>query len=223
MKLKIILFFWFSGTLFFFQACSSDLPEDLHVAYDSLPETIDFNFHVQPILSDRCFSCHGPDENARKGNLRLDLEESAFAVLKATNHRAFVPKSLSKSEAFQRIISKDPTLIMPPPESHLTLSNKEKAILAKWINQGAVWKPHWSFTPPAAPEIPDITAVNWPISNEIDAFIWNDLLQNNLELSPNPPASKERLIRRVTMDLTGLPPTIDAIDAFLKDGSAKCL
>ena len=205
--------FW---TTFIF-GCTSDLPEEIALEYKSLPEKVDFNFHIRPILSDRCFSCHGPDEKARKADLRLDLEEPAFAALSSGNGYGFVPKSLHRSQVFQRMIQKDGELKMPPPSSNLSLSNREIALVAKWIKQGATWKPHWSFLPIQSPAIPDIPQ-EWNGINPVDQFVWAKL--ETEDLMPNEPASKEQLLRRVSLDLTGLPPTTGAIDSFLSDNSA---
>ncbi|WP_425234237.1 DUF1553 domain-containing protein [Ulvibacterium sp.] len=195
-------------------SCSIDVPEDVEEAYAKLPETIDFNFHVRPILSDRCYACHGPDEASRKADLRLDLEEEAFHKLNSGNY-AFVSGKPGKSESIERILSNDPEITMPPPESHLSLSASEKAMIIKWIEQGAEWKPHWAFAKPEKPNLPNTNGVSWPAHNAIDAFVQQKLQLEGFD--PSPETEKERLLRRVTMDLTGLPPTIEEIDAFLKD------
>ncbi|WP_299536073.1 DUF1553 domain-containing protein [Ulvibacterium sp.] len=204
------------GFLLAISACSPDIPEEVEAAYAELPETVDFNFHVKPILSDRCFACHGPDANTRKAQLRLDLEEEAFSKLGSGN-RAFVAGKPGKSESIIRMLSEDPEFMMPPPESHLLLTAKEKAILLKWVEQGAKWKPHWAFVKPERPDIPQSPSSAWTYHNEIDLFIQQRLTQNGL--GPSPEADKERLLRRVFIDLTGLPPTIAQIDSFLNDKS----
>lgn len=201
-------------TLLLFFACQPSLPEEVEIAYQQLPETIDFNFHIRPLLSDRCFSCHGPDEQSREAALRLDIEEAAFATLQESEGQAFTHGNLNKSVAWQRIISDDPDYQMPPPDSHLSLSPEEKALIAKWIDQGATWKQHWAFSPPIKPDVP---ALDIDSKNEIDHFIQAKLQE--VGLSPSPEADKERLMRRVTMDLTGLPPTIAELDEFLNDES----
>lgn len=195
-------------------SCSAGLPEDVETAYQELPETVDFNFHVKPILSDRCYACHGPDANSRKANLRLDLEEEAFAKLSSGNY-AFVSGSTKKSESVHRILSADPEILMPPPESNLSLTVKEKATIIKWIEQGAKWKKHWAFTKPEKTKIPQILDPGWKANNEIDLFVQHQLKQKSFE--PSLKADKERLLRRVSLDLTGLPPTIDELDSFLND------
>ena len=199
--------------------CQPSLPENIEIAYQQLPEKIDFNIHIRPILSDRCWSCHGQDAATRKANLRLDKEETAFAPLTENNGFALVKNSLKDSEIFHRIISDDPEIQMPPPESHLTLNDKEKALIVKWIEQGTIWQEHWSFILPTKPEVPIVSNKNWPQQNEIDNFIQKKLEPINLQ--PSEEADKERLLRRLSMDLTGLPPTIEEIDDFLADTSPK--
>ena len=197
-------------------SCSINLPEDVEMAYNELPETIDFNFHIKPILSDRCYACHGPDENTRKAGLRLDVEEVAFMKLESGN-RAFVPGSPSGSESIRRILSDDPEVQMPPSDSHLSLNAWEKAIIIKWIEQDAEWKNHWAFIQPNKSEVPQFENTKWPVRNPIDNFVFQTLVRKGFK--PSPEADKERLLRRVTIDLTGLPPTIEEIDDFLKDES----
>ena len=181
-----------------------------------LPETIDYNYHIKPLLSDRCYACHGPDDNARKADLRLYTEEGAKHATLESGGRAIVPGSLRRSQLYHRIYADDPDAVMPPPESNLTLSDYEKALIARWIKQGAQWKPHWAFIPPDKPDLPEVTHKDWPTGG-IDAFILARLEREGLR--PSPEAARETLIRRVTFDLTGLPPTLDEIDAFLTDDS----
>jgi len=202
--------------ILFAYSCALDIPKEVETAYEALPETIDFNFHVKPILSDRCFACHGPDANSRKADLRLDVEEAAFAKLSDQNY-AFVSGSPKKSESVLRILSEDPETLMPPPESNLSLTPSEKATIIKWIEQGATWKDHWAFSKPEKPKIPQPVNTAWQADNEIDFFVQQQLQKKGFE--PSLETGKERLLRRVSMDLTGLPPTIDQIDAFLKDKS----
>ncbi|MDB9873217.1 hypothetical protein OAC55_01485 [Flavobacteriaceae bacterium] len=132
---------------FLFTKCTFVIPDEITQEMESLPEVVDFNYHIKPILSDRCFKCHGPDENTRKAGLRLDIETIAFAKLES-GKKAFSKSNLYGSESAHRIISTDPETQMPPPESNLKLSAREKAFLLKWIEQGAEWKEHWSFNPP---------------------------------------------------------------------------
>ena len=195
-------------------SCSGpSLPKDVEVAYEQLEEEISYNYHVRPILSDRCYSCHGPDEEARQADLRLDIEDQAKATLSSGSGRAIVSGSTKKSELIHRILSDDPEVVMPTPESHLMLSDKEKAILYKWIEDGAQYEEHWAFTSPQKAEVPS-TDMGWTQHNEIDLFIQAKLSK----LTPSPEEEKERLLRRLYMDLTGLPPSVEDIDAFLVDG-----
>ena len=145
-------------------SCSINVPSEVEVEFSNLPETIDYNYDVKPILSDRCYQCHGPDEKTRKAGLRPDIEEIAFSKLQSGN-QAFSSGSTYGSEAAHRILSSDPDQMMPTPESKLSLSNKEKAIILKWIEQGAIWKEHWSFLPVKKPKLPtfDPMAVIIPI------------------------------------------------------------
>ncbi len=199
-----------------FASCKNELPLGVEEAYSKLPENIDFNFHIRPILSDRCFMCHGPDEKTRKAGLRLDLEETAFEKLESGNGYAFVKGKSHKSVAVNRFLSDDPNFKMPPPESNLSLSSREKALIIKWIDQGAKWKQHWAFTAPLKKEVPDVKNDEWA-TNEIDYFILQKIEEAGL--TPSEIASKETQIRRLSFDLTGLPPAIDEIDRFLADES----
>lgn len=180
-----------------------------------LPQAIDYIFHVKPILSDRCYLCHGPDEGTREAGLRLDTKEGAYAAIgEHLDRYAIVPNNIEASQLVHKINSQDPEKVMPPPDSNLKLSDYEKKILTKWVEQGAEWKDHWSFIPPAKPEIPKVSITNWP-SNEIDYFILKHLDEKGL--TPSEKASKEKLIRKVYFDLTGLPPSLAAIDEFLSN------
>ncbi len=182
-----------------------------------IPNEIDFNFHVKPILSDRCFKCHGPDPNTREGGLRLDTKEGAFAALgELKDHHAIIPHDVENSTLISRILSGNPDDIMPPPESNLTIEEFEVEILKKWIEQGALWKEHWSFLAIEKPEFPEVKN-RTQIQNEIDLFIQAKLEEN--QINPLNKATKEQLIRRASFDLTGLPPSLDEIDKFLKDES----
>ncbi|PSR57170.1 hypothetical protein AHMF7605_04340 [Adhaeribacter arboris] len=200
-------------------SCSEpDLPPEVEKAMAQIPAKIDYNLHVKPILSDRCFACHGPDKNKQKGGLRLDLVSAYNKENKDTGRKALVPGNLAKSEVFHRIISTDPEYLMPTPESHLQLNPEEKAILIKWIKDGAEYKPHWSLVMPRKTALPAVKNKSW-VKNSIDHFVLSKLEEKGLK--PNPEASKETLIRRVSFDLTGLPPTISEIDAFLADKSPQ--
>ena len=182
-----------------------------------LPEKIDFNYHIKPILSDRCFACHGPDQNKREAGLRLDIADSAFAALgEYRDHYAIVPGNSGKSAVVERIMSTDENFMMPPPQSNLKLSQFEIALIIRWIEGGAEYKPHWSFIKPDNPTIPAANDQR-RVVNEIDHFVLAKLKERGLE--PSEEARKETLIRRLSFDLTGLPPGIDEVEAFLADTS----
>jgi hypothetical protein len=200
-------------------ACSSlDLPAEVEQAMVEAPEEVDYNLHVKPILSDKCFACHGPDQKKQKGDLRLDAAHFAYEKRSESGRRAISPGKAAGSELVYRILSTDPELLMPSPESHLTLTPVEKATLIKWIEQGAEYKPHWAFVAPQKPEVPKVKNKEWA-KNEIDYFVLNRLEKEGLQ--PSPEADRETLIRRVSFDLTGLPPTLKDIDAFVRDRSPK--
>ncbi len=196
--------------------CAPDLPEGVELAMDELPEQLDFNIHVKPILSDNCFSCHGPDKAARQAGLRLDLAEGAFAVSEESGQTPIKPGKPGKSELVRRILSTDDAYQMPTPESHLSLSDREKAILIEWIASGAEYKKHWAFITPEKPNLPGAKIAGWS-EQPIDLFVGRKLDENGLK--PSPRASKELLLRRLSLDLTGLPPTLKELDAFLADES----
>ncbi len=181
----------------------------------SAQDKIDFARDVLPILSDNCFRCHGPDEKARKADLRLDRKEDALRSASPV----IVPGKAATSEVIKRVISGDPEEVMPPPRANKKLTAAQIAILQKWIDQGAAWGQHWSFVKPSRPTVPQIRNASAELRNPIDNFIVDRLNREGLKLSPL--ADKERLIRRVTLDLTGLPPTLEEIDAFLKDDSPR--
>ncbi len=196
-------------------SCSPKLPEDIEMAYTSLPDKLDYNIHVKPILSDKCFSCHGPDKAKQEAGLRLDIASFAFDDLPESPGKVAIdPGDLNGSELFHRILSDDPDYRMPYKKSNLSLSAKEKAILIKWINEGAEYKPHWAFVNPEKPVVPDVNNNKW-IINPIDNFIAEKLELEKFQ--PSILANKEILLRRLSLDLTGLPPTLAEINAFLKD------
>jgi len=181
------------------------------------PKDLDFNRDIRPLLSDHCYACHGPDENKRKAGLRLDRREDAFKTLKSGN-RAIVPGDLKRSTLVQRLTSRDPDELMPPPEEGKPLSAGQVQSLIRWVKEGARWKNHWSFIPPERPVLPKVRERDWP-RNEIDDFILERLEKKGLK--PAPEADKATLIRRASFDLTGLPPTIGEVDAFLADDSPE--
>jgi len=202
-----------------FFSCSPKLPEEVALAMKDLPAELDYNQDVKPILSDKCFACHGPDKAKQKAGLRLDLAESAYARLAENKGKvAITPGSIKTSEFFHRIISEDADYMMPTKESHLSLSAKEKAVLIKWIEDGAEYKPHWAFVKPEKADLPEVSKSDWA-KNPIDYFILAKLDQEKLK--PSKQAEKEILLRRVSLDLTGLPPTPEETDAFLNDNSAE--
>ncbi|RLS56779.1 MAG: DUF1549 domain-containing protein [Planctomycetota bacterium] len=174
---------------------------------------IPFNRQIRPILSDACFQCHGPDEAKRAGGLRLDQVEAAFKG--GDSGPAIVPGQVDASEVWKRITSTDPDIQMPPPSSGKTLKPEQRATLKQWITEGAEYQGHWAFLRVERPAPPAVAGV----SNPIDAFIQERLTQEGL--APAPEASRETLIRRVTLDLTGLPPTLNEVDAFLADSSPE--
>ncbi len=202
------------------------------------PRKIDFNRDIRPILSDNCYACHGPDENARKAKLRLDTAEGALA--KHGSSAAIVPRDLKKSDLWARVTTKDTNDVMPPPESKKKpLTSAQLALLKQWIEEGANYQGHWSFAPPAKVAPPKVSnqysvfsvqsaagrtdaklktdSLNTEHLQPLDSFIAAKLAEK--KLTPNPEASREVLIRRVTFDLTGLPPTPAEVDAFLADKS----
>ncbi len=176
-------------------------------------QQVSFAHDVLPLLSDRCFRCHGPDSRTRKGELRLDDERDVFRPRDAG--AIVVAGEPEHSELLRRITATDDDR-MPPADSQLTLSTAEVATLRRWIEQGAKWGTHWSFAAPAPVAPPAMTDRTWP-RNDIDAFVL-DALQRRGQ-TPNPPAAPAQLLRRVTLDLTGLPPTVDELDAFVADPS----
>src|SRR5262245_23649853 len=162
---------------------------------------LDFNRQIRPILSENCFACHGPDEKTRKANLRLDVKESAFGPLRSGLH-AIVPGKSAESELVARITADDANTRMPPPKSGKKLKPEQIALLKQWIDQGAPFTTHWAYLPPQRPAVPPVKNKAWP-RNPIDKFILAWLEREGL--APSPEADKVTLIRRVTLDLTGLP------------------
>ena len=186
---------------------------------DSKDDAVSFNRDIRPILSDVCFQCHGPDAKERKADLRLDNDEQLF--VERDGHRVLVPGDPAKSELFRRLISTDADEQMPPPKSGKKVSAAQIATIRRWIEQGAKYQGHWAFIPPTRPQVSDfkfqISNFKSQISNPIDRFVLARLKREGLQ--PSQPASKATLLRRVTLDLTGLPPSVDAIDEFLSDES----
>src|SRR5262245_23820809 len=163
------------------------------------PAPVDFEREVQPILSDACYVCHGPDPEKRKGDLRLDTREGALA-------KAIVPGKPETSELYRRLTTDDADDRMPPAKTKRTLSAGQIAILRRWISEGAPWKTHWAFVPPRR------------VEGSIDSFVQERLRREGLR--PSPEAGRATLLRRVSLDLTGIPPTPEEVDAFLADPSS---
>ena len=174
---------------------------------------VDFNRDVRPILSENCFQCHGPDEKHRMANLRLDTKEGAFSTTK--RGPVIAPGDAAKSLLVARISHADKARRMPPPNSNRSLNDKQIDTLRRWINEGANWQTHWAFTAPQRPELP---VVQKPVENPIDRFIEARLEKE--KLTPEPEADRRTLLRRLSFDLTGLPPTPEELDAFLADKSS---
>jgi mono/diheme cytochrome c family protein len=179
--------------------------------------SVNYAREVRPILSDNCFACHGPDDHKRKAGLRLDTKEGAFSELKSGSV-AIVPGKPDESELVDRIENDDADLLMPPKKSGKQLTVAQIAILRRWVEQGAPTKAHWAFEAPQKPLLPSVKTSIWPIT-EIDRFILARLEAEGL--SPAAEAEKTTLIRRLTLDLTGLPPTLEEVDAFQADRSAQ--
>jgi hypothetical protein len=175
---------------------------------------IEFNRDIRPIISENCFSCHGPDEKARQGGLRLDLAEPALSKLES-GKTAIVPGKTADSELVHRITTNDASLKMPPDDSGKHLTKSQIELLERWISQGAHFQRHWSFVTSTRPHL-DLEGIVGAL-NPIDVFVRKRLKHEGL--TPSPPADRERLIRRVSLDLTGTPPTIDEVAEFRADDS----
>ncbi len=179
------------------------------LARTSAQQPVDFNRDVRPILSENCFKCHGPDEKERKANLRLDDRDASL------KHEVFVPGKAGDSDLIFRVAARDEKRRMPPAKTGKILTPKQIDTLKRWIDQGAKYSMHWSLVPPVRPPVP---VTRHAVRNPVDAFIFSRLEKDDLARSPQ--ADKSTLIRRVTLDLTGLPPTLKEIDDFLSDMSA---
>ena len=175
------------------------------------PPPISFNRDIRPILSNNCFACHGPDEKQRETKFHFDTKEGAFA-----EDGIIVPGSAAGSMLVKRITNPDPKKRMPPPDSGHALTARQIELLRRWIDEGAKWDTHWAYTAPVRPDPPAVEKTDW-VRNPIDRFILARLEREGLK--PSPEADKATLLRRVTYDLTGLPPTPAELDAFLADRS----
>ncbi len=189
-----------------FGQCAADIPID----------GVDFSSQIRPILSAKCFPCHGPDEAARKARLRLDQREDAV-----TSHKHGKPidvTAIDASQILQRIASSDPEQVMPPPEAKNSVKPEEAALLREWIEKGAVYSPHWAWTPPHRPHRPKVAQWDW-VRNGIDSFVLSALERRGMK--PSPEADRATLVRRLSLDLTGLPPSTEITESFLQDASPE--
>lgn len=175
-------------------------------------ETIDFNRDIRPLLSNRCLICHGPDEEERAADLRLDSLDGATMDL--GGYAAIIPGDPAESELFVRITTDDPDLRMPPPENGNGFTEAEVDLIRRWIEQGAAYAKHWSYVPPKRPRLPPVRNPSW-VRNPIDQFILSKL--DEMDLKPSPEADRYTLARRLSLDLTGLPPTWEQVNAFAND------
>jgi hypothetical protein len=182
-----------------------------------LPERVTFNAHIRPIFSDTCFACHGFDAKKREAGLRLDTPEGAYAKLKDSDERAIVPGKPDESAILKHIVSRDPEEVMPPPEFHKDLTDRQKSLIRAWIEQGAQYEEHWAFTPLVKAPVPELKKHADEVANPIDAFVLSTLESEKID--PSPVADKATLLRRLSLDLIGLPPTPAELDAFLADPS----
>ncbi|MEC8782971.1 MAG: DUF1549 domain-containing protein, partial [Planctomycetota bacterium] len=183
----------------------------------SVQAEVDFDRDVRPILAEKCYACHGPDEAVRQAELRLDLRSSAIAPL-PSGEVAIVPGNTDESELIRRIFSTHSGDRMPPETSQKPLTDRERQVLKEWIDSGAGYRLHWAFRPIDSPPVPAATFPEWQ-RNEVDAFVARRLSRSGL--APSAPADRVTLIRRLSFDLRGLPPTIAEVDAFLSDASPE--
>ena len=174
-------------------------------------ERLQFNRHIRPILAENCFYCHGPDGAHREADLRLDVREDAVRM------SAIIPGDAMKSHLLERVLTSDESELMPPPKSNKKLTAQEKDTLKRWIDEGAVYEGHWAFIPPSVPELPKTAA--GISTHPIDLFVREKLAAHGLQ--PSVEADRTTLIRRLALDLTGIPPTQEEIDAFLQDASPR--
>jgi len=193
-------------------ACKENPSHDVF----EFPDQVSYNLHVRPILSENCFTCHGPDANKREAGLRLDVASEAYAVLKdSPGKHAIVPGSSTESLVFNRMISLDPEEKMPPPSSNLQLSDHQVNIIKKWIDEGAVYEPHWAFVSPKKTPLPKVKNKGWA-KNEIDYFVLSKMEAKGL--SPSVMADDLSLMRRIYFDLIGLPPSPEVLDELQENG-----
>ncbi len=179
-----------------------------------IPAKVQFNRDIRPIFSDTCFKCHGPDAKARKAKLRLDLREDALA--EHDGKLPIVPGKSTKSEAYRRLATTDPDELMPPPNSNKKLTKRQIDLIRRWIDQGAEYQPHWAYIQPKRPELPKVRNKSW-VRDPIDHFILAELEARKIK--PSAEADKRTLLRRLSLDLIGLPPTPQEVEAFMNDKS----
>ncbi len=197
---------------------TGSLESELRAASTPEPADFEFNRDIRPILAEKCFACHGPDKSARKAKFRLDTQEGILTPL-SSGTLAIVPGDPSASPLWQRIVSEDKAVRMPPEYlGHERLSEEQLDRIRNWIEQGAKWQAHWSFVAPKPVPEPPVETRDWP-RNPIDYFILSRLEREGLK--PSAEADPARLIRRLALDLTGLPPTPPEVDAFLNDTSPQ--
>src|SRR4051794_28996820 len=180
-------------------------------ASDTAPLAVDFSRQVRPLLAENCFVCHGPDDKARKARLRLDTRQGALGQSRGGTP-IIVPGKSTESELITRITARDASEVMPPPASGKKLTTQQIDLLRRWIDGGAPWATHWAFVPPQRPAPPPVAGRAW-VRNPIDRLVLSRL--ETRAWKPSPEAAKETLLRRVSLDLTGLPPTPEELDAFL--------
>lgn len=189
------------------------LLQSLALSAEAAEARLRFNRDIRPIMSDTCFHCHGPDKNARKGGLRLDIREEALKPGKS-GEIPIVPGKPEESEIIKRIFTSDADDLMPPDEAHKELTPAQKEAFRRWVAEGAEYEAHWAYTPLVKPPVPPISNVKYSISNPIDAFIAEKLIEKNI--TPSPQADARCLIRRLSLDLTGLPPKPEEVEAFVE-------
>lgn len=201
-------------------ACSLSSCKNQDNANAALPDLVSYNYDIRPILSDKCYNCHGPDASKREAGLRLDIAAETFKPLKEHPDKyAIVPGKPEQSELFQRISSIDTSLQMPSIKSRLPhLTKREIALVRKWIEQGAVFEKHWAFVMPIKRPLPNVSNKNWPI-NELDFFMLEKMEEKSLE--PNETADPARLVKRLYTDLTGILPTPIETNAFINSKDPK--
>lgn len=206
MPRNFILLSYSFGLAALLLACNSgDGSKDLALT----SEKVSYNFEIRPILSDKCFACHGPDANKREANLRLDLAEGAYAALKDDPSAfAIVPGSPETSAVYHRITSSDPNVLMPPPESNLALTEEEVQLIERWISQGGAYENHWAFNRVEKPAVPEVDYGY----NAIDKFIFKKLAAKNL--TPSTSATSAELLKRLSLDITGLPPNEALLEKY---------